>query len=87
MILDKKLSGILDEISNYVPNQTKDLMVENRARQVIASAKHLVELIETLYDEPVASDLKRRLFNSIKSGDEKKFCRKTKALREGKVTS
>ncbi len=82
--LNKKLTGLLDELSNYAPRRDRDLFIEGRAQQVIASASHLIQLIEENYDEQTADELKRRLFNSIKSGDEQKFRRKISQIRESK---
>jgi hypothetical protein len=79
--LNKKFSSIVEELSNYAPARDKDLFVESRAQQVIASATHLLRLIEENYDADTADDLKRRLINSIKSGDEMKFRRKITQIR------
>ena len=49
--LNKKLTGLLDELSNYAPRRDRDLFIEGRAQQVIASASHLIQLIEENYDE------------------------------------
>jgi hypothetical protein len=61
------------------------LFIESRAQQVIASAAHLITLIDECYDDDTADELKRRLFNSIKSGDENKFRRKISQIRESKA--
>lgn len=82
--LNKKLSGLLEELTNYAPTRDRDLFIESRAQQVIASATHLISLIEENYDDQTADELKRRLFNSIKSGDEGKFRRKIGQIRESK---
>lgn len=82
--MNRKLSSLIDELSDYVPTRDGDLFVESRARQVIGSAINLINLIESRYGVEEADDLKRRLMNSIKSKDEAKFCRKIKQIREGK---
>lgn len=84
--MDKKLSGIVAELSNYVPIRDRDLFVESRAQQVIASVANLLRLIEDTYDAETAEDLSRRLHSSIKSGDQAKFCRKVKQIRESRQT-
>lgn len=82
--MDRKLSSIVSELADYVPRRDRDLFVESRAQQVIASAINLMKLIEENYDEETAGELHRRLFNSIKARDEQKFCRKIKQIREGR---
>lgn len=86
--MEKKFKGILQALSHHVPpteGQDRDLVVEARAMSVIASISHLIDLIESEYDEAVAADLKKRLFNAAKSGDEMKFRRKIRAIREDKL--
>jgi hypothetical protein len=83
--LDKKFTGLLEELSNYAPLRDRDLFIESRAQQVIASATNLINLIEENYDADLADELKRRLFNSIKSGDELKFRRKIGQIREARA--
>lgn len=78
---NKKFSSIVEELANSVPQKNKDLFVESRAQQVIASAVNLIKLIQENYDEELAGDLTRRLLNSIKSGDEQKFRRKIQQIR------
>lgn len=82
--MNTKLTGLLEELNNYAPKRDRDLFIESRAQQVIASAAHLISLIEENYDAATADELKRRLLNSIKSGDEGKFRRKIGQIRESK---
>lgn len=82
--LNRKFTSLLGELDNYAPKRDRDLFIESRAQQVIASATHLISLIEENYDDDTADELKRRLFNSIKSGDEQKFRRKIGQIRESK---
>lgn len=80
--LDRKFRSILDELNDYVPERSRDLLIENRAVQVIASVGHLVNLIKESYSEEDADDLIKRLFNAARTSDEGKFTRKMKAIRE-----
>ena len=82
--MDRKLSGIVAELANYVPARERDLFVESRGQQVISSAVNVMTLIEEHYDAETAGELTRRLLNAIKSGDEQKFRRKIKQLRESR---
>jgi len=81
-MMDRKTSSILDELCNSAPRD-RDLFVEARAQQLIASANNFMRLLESSYDDETAEELKRRLFNSIKSGDEMKFRRKIREIRKG----
>lgn len=82
--MDKKFRSIVDELSDYRPLRDKDLFVEGRGIQVIASALNLINLIEESYDEETASDLTKRLVRSILSKDQEKFTRRTRQLRESR---
>ena len=76
--MSKRFSSILDELDK--PSRNRDLIVENRANQVIASFSHLIKLIEESYDTETANDLKKRLVNSLRTKDEEKFSRKIRSL-------
>ena len=82
--MDYKFRSILEELNDYVPERGRALLIENRAQQVIASVGHLVELIKESYNEEDANDLIKRLFNAARTGDEEKFTRKMRAIRESK---
>ena len=58
--MDKKFSSIIDELSNYIPDNNKDMFIEARGQQVIASALNLITLIKETYDEETSSDLTKR---------------------------
>lgn len=78
--MTKRFTSILDEL-DYIAPKNRDLMIESRAHQVIASFTHLVKLIEENYDAETALDLQKRLINSLRTRDEEKFSRKIRALR------
>ena len=84
-ILDKKFRGIVDELLDYAPMQNRDLFIESRGQQVIASALNLVRLIRESYHEDIADDLTRRLVRAIATGDEEKFRRRLRAIRESRI--
>jgi len=83
--LDKKFTSILNELTDYVPVRDRDLFIESRAQQVIASAVHLIRLIHESYDTETADDLSKRLVRAIASDDEDKFRRKIRFVRESKL--
>ena len=82
--MDKKLRGIIDELLDYAPPRNKELFVESRGLQVIASAINLMRLIRESFDEEVAGDLCRRLVRAIASEDEEKYSRRLRSLRESR---
>lgn len=81
--MDRKLTSLVDEISDYIPRtqRDRDLVLESRARQVIASAGHLVRLIEENFSAEVADDLTRKLLNAVRTGDAEKFARRMRHAR------
>lgn len=80
--MSKRFSSILDEL-DYAPQKNRDLIIESRAHQVIASFANLMGLIEESYDADIAADLQKRLLNAIRSNDEEKFSRKLRSIRKG----
>lgn len=81
---NKKFKSIVDELNSYVPVKNKEVAIEGRARQVIASARNLINLVEANFSPELAEDLTRRLLSSIKNDDSEKFCRKIRQIRESK---
>lgn len=82
--MDKQFKSIVDELNTYVPTRTKDVFIEGRAQQVIASARNLIKLVQESYDSELADDLTKRLLSAIKNDDTEKFCRKIRQIRESK---
>lgn len=78
----KQTRSILEEITNIVPQRDKESFVENKAVNVIASTKYLVEYIQENFTKDQSDDLLKRLFNSLKTGDEMKFRRGIKQIKE-----
>lgn len=84
--MERRLQSILEELADYVPQRNRDLLIESRGQQVIASAIHLLRLIRESYEPSVADDLSKRLVRAIQSGDEMKFSRRVRAIRESRGT-
>jgi hypothetical protein len=82
--LDNKLRGIIDELLDYAPPRDKELFIESRGQQVIASALNLIRLIRESFSEEIAEDLSRRLLRAIAHEDPEKFSRRLRTLREKK---
>ena len=82
--MDNKFRGIVDELFDYAPAREKELFIESRGQQVIASALNLIRLIRESFDEEVAADLSKRLVRAIASEDQEKFTRRCRQLRESR---
>lgn len=80
----KQTRSILEEITNIVPQRDKESFVENKAVNVIASTRYLVEYIQENFPKEQSEDLLKRLYNSLKTGDEMKFRRGIKQIKEAK---
>jgi hypothetical protein len=81
---NQRFRSLLDELTDGTPSRDRDLFIESRAQQLVASASHLLKLINETYDEETAADLQKRLINSIRSGDENKFRRGIRSVMESK---
>jgi len=79
--LQKKTRSILDEIDNLFVQRDRDQIIESRATHVIQGAINLINLIREEYDAETASELERRIINSIKGQDSSKFARGIKRVR------
>lgn len=82
--MDVKFRSLIEELSDYAPRQNRDLIIESRAQQIVASATNLMQLIRETYEKDIAEDLTKRLVRAIASGDGDKFGRKIKAIREAR---
>jgi len=82
--MKKQTRSLLEEINSIIPSKDVHSVIESRAQQVIASVSNLVNLIESSYSEPEKSELIKRLFNSMKSGDERKFIRGIRLIKEAR---
>jgi uncharacterized protein (UPF0305 family) len=80
--MDNRMRSIVEELSSYVPPKSKDVFIEGRAQQVIASARNLIQLVEQSYSPEIAEDLTKRLLSAIKNDDSEKFCRKVRQVRQ-----
>lgn len=73
--LQKRTRSILDELDSLLSNRDKHNLIESRASHVIQGAINLINYIKESYDQDTATELERRLLNSIKSQDVAKFTR------------
>lgn len=85
--MDKKFTSIIEGLLDYAPAHNTDLFIESRGIQVIASALNVIAMIKENYSPEEADDLMKRLVRSIASGDEEKFRRRIRAIREARSTT
>jgi len=80
--MKKKTRSILEELDSIGKYYDRTQVVENTAKNIIASVSNLISLIHETYDADTAADLEKRLFLSVKTGDEKRFVRGIRKLNE-----
>ena len=73
--MKRQTRSILDELNSVVLERDRKHVIENRGGHIIESAINLIEDIYRNYDAETAGDLERRLVNSIRGKDGKKFKR------------
>jgi len=71
----KVRKSLFEELNSIAVSKDKDRIVEQKAENIIASAINLIEYINSHYDGEVANDLTKRLVNSIRTQDPRKFKR------------
>jgi len=81
MILQKRTRSILAELDSLRMQKDKEHFVESRATNVIQGAINLLQFIKENYDLETASELERRLLNSIRAGDASKFTRSIRRVK------
>ena len=80
--MKRKTRSILEELGEYIDMNDRHSMIESRASHIISSAINLIGLIRESYDEEIATDLERRLINSIRGRDSSKFARGIRRAKE-----
>lgn len=73
--MQKKTKSLLEELEAIGNNRDMNLVIENRAVNVITSAINLIELMNRQYNKEKAEILERKLLNAIKSKDKNKFAK------------
>jgi len=73
--MKRKTRSILEEINSMSPKRDRKQIVEANAEQVIVTAINLINLINETFDVETAADLNKRLINSIRTKDPRKFKR------------
>ena len=74
--------SLFEEISSIATKRANSLLVESRAEHIIASVINLIHLIQESYTPEEAADLNKRLINSIRTEDVRKFTRGLRKIKE-----
>lgn len=83
MSINRRSRSILEEISTYVPQKSREDLIEARAQHIIVSAINLLESIDESFTVEEAEALKKRFVSSIRGSDPNRFTRMVKRLRNG----
>jgi|TARA_B100002019_G_C21021824_1_gene475217 ribosomal protein S13 len=78
----RQTRSILHELNSMIVEKDRKHVMESRATNVIESAINLIQEMHKHYDADVAGDLERRLLNSIKHQDTKRFVRGIRRVNE-----
>lgn len=73
--MQKRTRSILDELDSMYSERDRNLVIESRASNVIASAINLLEQIDASYPPEQAENLTRKLLNAIRTRDAGRFAR------------
>jgi hypothetical protein len=85
--LKRATRSLLEELNSISEKKNSEAIIEARATHVIDSAINLLALIKENFPPDQAYELERRMINSIKGGDSKKFTRSIRKLRDNKETA
>lgn len=78
--MDYSTRSILEELTEVAKKQDKNVLIETSGVNIIQSAINLIERIHRSYDTETALDLEKRMINSIRSRDPRKFERGVKRI-------
>ena len=80
--MKRQTRSILHELNSMIVEKDRKHVMESRATNVIESAINLIQEMHKNYDSETAGDLERRLLNSIKHQDTKRFVRGIRRVNE-----
>lgn len=83
MSINRRSRSILEEISSYVPQKSKEELIEARAQHIIVSAINLLESIDESFSPEEAEALKKRFVSSIRGADPNRFTRMVNRIKTG----
>jgi hypothetical protein len=70
-----KRKSLFEELNSISYDKDNKRLVEQKGEHIIAGAINLMEFIDANFDEETANDLQKRLVNSIRAKDPRKFKR------------
>ena len=73
--MQKRTRSLLEELDSMYIERERDLVIENRAANIIAGAINLLEQIDASYTKEQADNLTRKLLNAIRTRDAGRFAR------------
>jgi cation transport ATPase len=80
--MTRNRKSLFEELNSLAMTGEKDRLIEQKGEHIITGAINLIEYIQREYDEETANDLVKRLVNSIKSQDPRKFKRGCGSLKK-----
>ena len=81
--INRRSRSILEEISSYVPQKSREELIEARAQHIIVSAINLLETIDESFTPEEAEALKKRFVSSIRGSDPSRFTRMVQRIKTG----
>lgn len=73
--MTNKRKSLFEELNSIAVERNSTTLVEQKGEHIIAGAINLIEYINENFDELTAADLTKRLVNSIRTKDPRKFKR------------
>ena len=83
LTFNRRSKSILEEISSYVPQKSKEDLIEARAQHIIVSAINLLESLDEAFTPEESETLKKRFISSIRGSDPNRFTRMVKRIKSG----
>lgn len=83
--MKRKTRTILEELNSLYSEKNKSAIIESRAIHIIDSAINLINTMYENYEHDTASELERRLLNSIRGQDNKKFIRSIRKAGDNEI--
>ena len=80
--MQKRTKSILAELDAHLINREPHSFLESKASNIIQGAINLIQYIRENYDHDTAEELERRMLNSIRAQDPKKFSKAVSKLKE-----
>lgn len=81
--MKRQTRSILNEIQAVDAARDRVHLIERRGDNVIAAAVNLLSSIKESYGSEAAEELEKRLINSIRTGDARKFARGCRRIISG----